>query len=189
MIIAGRARAPYLKRYALVKAMGKKFLEGVTFGAGFGLAFVLIIWLGFSFFVSKAPDRSDVSFSTSKPTEKSAEKAGPQFHELTIEEQIKKSSVIALARYETAPDGKKKAILKEFLKNEPGTTIYYNIGDEYPEGSYYPTESRGNHKNLIIFFTGSPASMKMSTTFSGDRIRSLGDIPLELFRSKCETNA
>lgn len=165
--------------------MGKKFLEGVTFGAGFGLAFLLVVWLGLSFFISKAPDRTGVSFSTSKPTEKSAE-SGPPFHELSIEEQIKKSSVIALARYETAPDGKKKAILKEFLKKDPGTTIYYNIGNEYPEGSYYPTEGRGKNEKLIIFFTGSPASMKMSTTFSGDRISGLSDIPLELFRSKCE---
>jgi hypothetical protein len=169
--------------------MGKKFLEGVTFGSGFGLAFLLIVWLGLSFVISKAPDKTGVSFSTLKPTEKSAKESRSPFHELTIEEQIKKSSVIALARYETAPDGKKKAILKEFLKRKPGTTIYYNIGDEYPQGSYYPTEGRGNNENLIIFFTGSPASMEMSTTFSGDRIRSLGDIPLVLFRSKCETNA
>jgi hypothetical protein len=169
--------------------MGKRFLEGVTFGAGFGLAFLLVLWLGLSFFITKAPDRTGVSFSTLKPAEKSPEESGPPFHELAIEEQIKKSSVIALARYETAQDGKKKAILKEFLKKEPGTTIYYNIGDEYPEGSYYPTEGRGDNENLIIFFTGSPASMKMSTTFSGDRIRSLGDIPLELFRSKCEPDA
>lgn len=169
--------------------MARKFLEGVTFGAGFGLAFLLVVWLGFSFFISKAPDRTGVSFSASEPTDKSAEESGPPFHELTIEERIKKSSVIALASYESAPDGKKRAILKEFLKKDPGTTIYYNIGDEYPEGSYYPNEGRGNNENLIIFFTGSPASMKMSTTFSGDRIRSLGDIPLELFRTKCKPNA
>lgn len=167
--------------------MGKKFFEGVTFGAGFGLTFLLVAWLGLSFFISKAPDSTGVSFSTSKPIEKSAEESGMPFHELPVEEQIKKSSIIALARYETAPDGKKKAILKEFLKKEPGTTIYYNIGDEYPPGSFYPTKGRGNNENLIIFFTGSPASMKMSTTFSGDRISSIGDIPLELFRSKCRT--
>lgn len=166
--------------------MGKKFLEGVTFGAGFGLAFLLVVWLGLSFFISKTPDRTGVSFTALKPA---GEEPGPPFHELSIEEQIKKSSVIALARYETAPDGKRKAIIKNFLKKDPDAVIYYNIGDEYPESGYYPTEGRNASENLIIFFTGSPASMKMSTTFSGDRIRGLGDIPLELFRSKCETGA
>jgi hypothetical protein len=39
---------------------------------------------------------------------------------------------------------------------------------------------------VVIFFTGSPASMSMSMSFSGDRIHGLGDIPLQLFKQKCE---
>ena len=38
----------------------------------------------------------------------------------------------------------------------------------------------------IAFSIGSMLStMKMSMSYSGDRIHSLGDIPLELFREKC----
>ena len=116
------------------------------------------------------------------------EKSGKPFHELSLEDQIKQASVIAIAKYQKSSDGKMKAIINEFLKKEPGTTIYYNIGDEYPGSSYYTKENTMYGDGIIIFFTGSPAIMKMSMTYSGDRIRSLGDIPIELFRKKCKDN-
>ena len=77
------------------------------------------------------------------------------------------------------------AKIKEFLKKESGTTIYYNIGDEYPTSSYYPKEGTRYGDGVIIFFADSPATMKMSMSYSGDRIHSLGDIPIELFKKKC----
>ena len=78
-----------------------------------------------------------------------------------------------------------RAIIKEFLKKESNTTIYYDIGDEYPSSSYYPREGTRYGDGVIIFFTVSPATMRMSMSFSGDRIHSLGDIPIELFKEKC----
>jgi hypothetical protein len=69
---------------------------------------------------------------------------------------------------------------------KPGTTFYYEIGDEFPGSSFYP-EGRTNYGDgLVIFFTGSPAMMRLSMTYSGDRIRSLGDLPLKLLREKCK---
>lgn len=108
---------------------------------------------------------------------------------MPIEEQIKASSVIALARYEKSADGKMRAIIKDFLKKAPGTTIYYDVGEEYANSSYYPKENTSYGDGVIIFFTGSPATMRMSMTFSGDRISGLGDLPLALFRKKCEQEA
>jgi hypothetical protein len=173
--------------------MISKFFEGLTFGAGFAISFLLIAWLGAGVVVpmlfttpGEATVRSGPSLSE-RPS--SFEEPGPQFHELPLEEQIKTASVIALARYELAPDGKQKAIIKEFLKKDPNTTIYYNIGDEYPGGSFYPKDKTSYGDGVIVFFVGSPASMRMSISYTGDRIHSLGDIPLQLFREKCEADA
>jgi hypothetical protein len=107
------------------------------------------------------------------------------FHELGIDEQIAQASVIALARYEPAADGEKKAIIREILKQDPGTEMYYKVGDEYAPASHFVASGTDYGDGVVIFFTGSPAMMMMSMGYSGDRIRGLGDIPIELFRQKC----
>lgn len=179
--------------------MFKKFTEGLVFGGGFGISFVFIWYIAayliYPMFVGPHIEKtvtkqlseieSQVSPSVSSRPEV-FERLGKQFHELSLEDQIKQASVIAIAKYEKSSDGKMKAIIKEFLKKEPDTTIYYNIGDEYPGSSYFPKENTMYGDGVVIFFTGSPASMKMSMSYSGDRIHSLGDIPIELFKKKCK---
>ena len=170
----------------------KRLLDGLLFGAGFAISF-LLIWAAASYWVvphlvashveqhgrfSVAPD---AHFQTSR-----AEGLTKPFHELGVDDQIKQSTVIALARYEPGPDGKRKAVIKEFLKKEPGTTVYYNVGDEFADASYYPKDNTDHGDGVIIFFTGSPAEMAESMTYSGDRITGLGDLPVELFRTKCQ---
>jgi len=108
-----------------------------------------------------------------------------QFYTLPIEEKIQSASLIAVASYEQAPDGRMKAIITDILKKDPGTVSYYDIGDEYSSSSYYPNEKSSYGDGVIIFFTGSPATMKLSMTYEGDRIRGLGDMPMALFRAKC----
>lgn len=169
--------------------MPRKFLEGLVFGTGFALAFVVIAWLAVSLLVPMTFHSSEPPVAMNSqglPPAPQAQESVPQFYELPIEEQIKQASVIGLARYEPSPDGKKKAIFREFLKKDQDATIYYAIGDEYPSASFYPKEGTSHGDGVIVFFVGSPASMKMSMTYTGDRIHSLGDIPLELFRKKCE---
>ena len=92
-----------------------------------------------------------------------------------------------MARFEPTADGRKKAIIRQFLKKAPDTTIYYSVGDEYPVASYYPSEGPMHGDGVIVFFVGSPAEMRMSMSYTGDRIQGLGDIPIELFKKKCET--
>ena len=36
----------------------------------------------------------------------------------------------------------------------------------------------------VVFFTGSPAMMQLAMSYSEDRIRGLGDMPLALLREK-----
>lgn len=181
--------------------MLKKFTEGLVFGGGFGISFIalwyLFAYLIYPMFAGPQMERTinskiseietNIQLSPST-TSKEFQKPAIQFHEMTIEDQIKEASVIALARFEPSTDGRMKAIIKEFLKKEEGTTIYYNIGDEYPSSSYHPKENTRYGDGVIIFFTDSPARMKLSMTFYGDRISSLGDLPLELLRTKCSTD-
>ena len=179
--------------------MFKKFTEGLVFGGGFGISFILLwyiaAYLVYPMFVGPQIEKTGSEqlsgIESQLPSSKSGRteitrKTGKPFYELGLEDQIKQASIIAIAKYEKSPDGKMKTIVKEFLKKEPGTTIYYKIGDEYPGSSYYPKENTMYGDGVVIFFTGSPATMKMSMSYSGDRIQSLGDIPIELFRQECK---
>ena len=183
--------------------MLKKFTEGLVFGGGFGISF-LALWYVAAYLITPMFVGSQIeqvanrhlsyldakTQSSISRTPETLRESGPPFHELKLEEQIKKSSVIALAKYEPSPDGKMKAIIKEFLKKEPGVTLYYNVGDEYASSSYYPKDKTSYGDGLVIFFVGSPAEMRMSMSYAGDRIRGLGDLPLELLKKKCkEPNA
>jgi len=181
--------------------MLKKFTDGLIFGCGFTISFLAIWYIAtYTLYprlissITKSANQQLSQEGFSIPSEQTAPDTKRQlskpFHELSVEEQIKNASVIALARFEKSPDGKMKAVIKEFLKKDPGVIIYYNIGDEYPSSSYYPNENRGYGDGVVIFFTGSPASMGMSVTYTGDRISGLSDIPIELFKQKCkEPNA
>lgn len=166
--------------------MFRKLLEGFVFGVGFTAALILVA-------VLVMPQLMPISFrSSDRPAPIASERisAVPPpdalgFHDLPVEEQIKRSSAIALARFEPAPDGKMKAVIREFLKKDPNTVIHYKVGDEFAAGSFYPSETRSHGDGEVIFFVGSPAAMRMSMTYSGDRIHGLADIPIELFRKKC----
>ncbi len=170
--------------------MIRKFFEGLLIGLGFWLALLVVGGIAMYLLASPqfSPIHPSVTFSQGElPPTQVQKDPGPQFHDLPIEKQIAMASVIALARFEPAVDGKMKAVFREFLKEVPDTTIYYSIGDEYPSASYYPSEGKVHGDGVVVFFVGSPADMRMSMTYTGDRIHSLGDIPLELFRKKCKT--
>ena len=177
----------------------KKFLDGLGFGTGFGISFS-VIWYISAYLIYPNLIEAQIEEGFKTPSNVSVEtnpsdtaisipqsfQSGKRFHELPLDEQISESTVIAIARYETSQDGRMKAVIKEFLKKKEGVKIYYDVGDEHSSSSFYPEEGTSYGDGVIIFFTGSPATMKMSMTFEGDRIRSLGDIPLNLFKEKCK---
>ena len=171
--------------------MFNKFINGLVFGSGFAIAFTIISYLGLSLLTNvkfnkqtySAPSNSEKTISSSP--QKLITPSTP-FHELSVEDKIKASSVIALMRYEKSPDGKVKTIIKEFLKKDKDVTIYYNVGDEYKSPGYYPKSEKIYDDGVIVFFQGSPATMRFSTTYYGDRIAGLSDLPVELLRKKCK---
>jgi len=165
--------------------MFNKFTEGLAFGGGFGVSF-LIVWYLAAYFISPMLIESQVYETTPQTsTQKDNKKPKVPFHELSNDNLIKQSSVIALAEFEPSADGRMKAIIKEFLKMEPGTKTYFKVGDEHPSSSYYPKEGLSHGDGVIIFYKGSPAKYKRTSSFYDGRIPSFGDIPLELFKKKC----
>ncbi len=176
-----------------------KFKEGLIFGGGFAISFIAI-WYMAAFFITPMVVNSQIedinkmqqSFTSSHAPTSSQEIVssipGKQFYELTSDEQIKTASVIILAKYEPAQDGKVKAVVSRILKKDDNVIFHYKIGDELTSASYYPRENTSYGDGLVIFFAGSPPSQKMSMSYEGDRIRSLGDMPLELFKNKCDAS-
>ena len=178
--------------------MLKKFSEGFVFGMGFSTSFMLVwyisAYLVFPRILGVQIQKTISKIESTVPHQSSSlpqsvGKPYKQFHELKLEEQIKQASVIAIVKYEKSTDGKTKAIIKEFLKKEPKTTIYYNVGDEVPGLSVNSDDEAIFGDGAIVFFTGSPATMKMAVTYTGDRIHGLGDIPIDLLREKCKEDS
>ena len=178
----------------------RKVLDGVLFGLGFGVTFLTMVYFGF-FFVSAPQMFESETFevspnsvtpgslggSTSLTERSTQEHDRSPFYELDIDDKIEYASVIALAEYRPASDGAMRAVITDILKKEEDVVFYYEVGDEYANGSYYPQENADRGDGLVIFFTGSPASTRSSMTYRGERITGLGDMPLKLLRQKCES--
>ncbi|MGP8033270.1 MAG: hypothetical protein ACLPQ6_03915 [Steroidobacteraceae bacterium] len=107
---------------------------------------------------------------------------------LPLEKQIEAASVIVITRYRKDGD-RHVCIISEILKQAPGTTFYYAVGDEFAEMSYYPKEGESHGDGQLMYFVGSPAEFRYSTSIQGDRITGLGGMPLDLFRAKLHATA
>lgn len=89
---------------------------------------------------------------------------------LTLEQKLGRTSAVLITSISS--DGQsKKAIVKDILKLSPGTTIFYEVGEEFPNSS---TDGDG----FLVLLTGSPASMQESYSIRDGRIRGLGDMPV-----------
>jgi len=176
--------------------MFRKFLDGVAFGTGFGIA-CAGLYLIASFVILPSLFDNNIS-SPDTPTVVSpddgqlssddgwADTDFDEFYNAPVDEQIESATAIALAEYVPSNDGRMRAVISEYLKQTAGVEPPYAVGDEHPRLSYYPTEGEIRGDGLVIFFAGS--RMMMSTTFRGGRISGLSDIPLDLFREKCSSN-
>ena len=102
-------------------------------------------------------------------------------HELSPEKMVARSSVILLVTY--LPEGARfKAVVAEFLKRDPAATVYYSVGEEFPELSYTPKAGETCGEGQVVFLVGSPAEMRSSYSFSSGRIGGLGGMPLTTLR-------
>ena len=107
------------------------------------------------------------------------------FYNWSVDKKIEKASVILLTEWHK--DGPKlKAMIKEILKIEPNTVLYYEVGQEFESQSLYPEEGTSYGDGQLVFMTGSPASMRVSTTYENGRLLGMGRMPIEILREKIE---
>jgi hypothetical protein len=110
------------------------------------------------------------------------------FHDWPIEKQVASASAIVLTKH--SDDGERlTSTVSEILKLAPGTTLYYKVGDEYKNGSRYLEKNVSYGDGEIIFFTGSPAQMRFSTSHADGRCRGLGDMPIETLKEIIATQS
>ena len=177
--------------------MLKRFLDGVIFGGGFAIAFVAV-WHLYTYYALPSVVESKLAtasrYDTLASSEQPSTSADPAtqvrletepFHEMPIDAQIDRVSVIAIARFEQDEKGQPIAVLDEILKKDDGVDFYYTVGEEMHSERFMAQRSHADSDGIVMFFVGSPARQKYSITYSGERISGLGDIPVRLFREKC----
>ena len=103
------------------------FLKGLVFGLG------LVVALSLSYGVYRVLSGFTLNPApAATPSESQAsdlDRTQPDFSDLSIEERIARSSVIFVARFEDAPDGKQRAIISEVLKRDDGAVFPFGLGD------------------------------------------------------------
>ena len=105
------------------------------------------------------------------------------FYHWPLDKKIERASVILLIEWDK--DGPMlKAMIKEILKIEPNTVLYYKVGQEFESQSLYPKENTSYGDGQLVFMTGSPASMRVSTTHENGRLLGMGNMPIEILREK-----
>lgn len=107
---------------------------------------------------------------------------GKQFHELTNEKKIKYATVILLTRHEKDSKGHVKSVISEVVKQKPGTELHYKVGEEFSPYGYAPSDETCAGDGEIVLMVGSPAQMRESSSYTGDRLDSMGGMTLAELR-------
>ena len=176
--------------------MVKKFLDGLAFGAGFGISivaiWVLASWVGsqlvsppvFSDTASPSAELRDQDVGSA--VEDSAIAFAERTSSLSLEERISEANEIALVKYEESDDGLMRAIVSEVLKQDPDSELGLDVGEEFFRMSFYPDPNERRADAEILVLADPSAKSWPSMSIYGTRIPSLGNMPLDLFREKIE---
>lgn len=172
--------------------MFNKFLSGLVIGLGFSISFVIVVSLYLKFMVPNqfSTQRMPITSESGAQLIRNEFPYIDNFHELPLDEKIANSTAIIVTKIEKNQDGIYESKVAEVLKQQEGVELYYSPGDIYDDYNDYNSFGDKNWKvphGFIVFMGGNPAQMQYSTSYSGgDRISSLGDIPMALLREKCE---
>lgn len=145
----------------------------------FGLQLLVVGWTTLRAFMWRSANVQPVSRAASKaPQDEQA--AAEEFQALPLEQKIAKASAIAITRYKR--DGNSlRPIITEIPKVRAGTKIHYQVGQELEVDSHQIEPGTDFGDGDVVFFTGNPAEMSQSFSYSHDRI-GYGDMPLGRLR-------
>lgn len=108
------------------------------------------------------------------------------FHKLTIDQKIEKSSAILLTEFGTSKEGELTNIIVEVLKKADGIDLYYEVGDEYQTYGRSAVDGKSDYIGEVVFMDRSPARTRYSVTYNDRGVRGLDNIALSLLRQKCD---
>jgi hypothetical protein len=155
--------------------MLKIFVKGIVFGVGFLVAVGLI---GYIFALINVDKKV-------MPSEKSE----ILWHNLTDDQKISESTVLAVARYSDAEDGSKIATIAEIYKDNPDIDFDYKVGENYQSLKYYPKSESHKKTGVVIFFAGSPPKYRHALYLYDDRVSGFGEMPLNVLIKKFKQDA
>lgn len=157
--------------------MMKRFWDGLVFGAGFGVAFTVVSFLSMTFLFPLTMDY--VSEEAPERFISSESEQSVKFHELSFEDKLRNASALIITRYENTEGGKTIAIVDQIYRSSPEVKIYFKVGDEYPDGSFYPEKNTKYGEGTIVVLVNSPADARYSSSLFSGRIGAYGDMPIE----------
>ena len=153
--------------------MFKTFVKGLVFGSGFSIA---LIAFGFvvSFYIK---DSGNIE------THQVYSDVG-EWQSLTDEEKITHASAVAIIRYSDGEEGQRLATIANVYKRNQDIVINHEAGEPWPSANYYPRYQHDDRTGAVVLYKGSPAKALSTWYMYGERISTLGDMPLELFIKK-----
>ena len=155
--------------------MLKIFVKGIVFGVGFLVAVGLI---GYIFALINVDKKVMPS-----------EKPEILWHNLTDDQKISESTVLAVARYSDAEDGSKIATIVEIYKDNPDIHFDYKVGENYQSLKYHPKSEFHKRTGVVIFFAGSPPKYRHALYLYDDRVSGFGEMPLNVLITKFKQGA
>ena len=106
------------------------------------------------------------------------------WHNLTDDQKISESTVLAVARYSDAEDGSKIATIVEIYKDNPDIHFDYKVGENYQSLKYHPKSEFHKRTGVVIFFAGSPPQYRHALYLYNDRVSGFGEMPLNILIKK-----
>jgi hypothetical protein len=159
----------------------QKIKTGSFYGLGFSLAVLGVAFLAFQFFAVRLPNPEEDVLGGKSP------------HEFSLDERIKLTTAIALAKVE-AIDGKPQCRVSELLKLAPDVSFNYKVGSVFsyckklmPSGDLIEGEA------MLIYFYGNPPDVRMVSFVKTDGETTTGDLSVselrKLIKSQDGSNA
>lgn len=113
----------------------------------------------------------------------------PRSLEQSLEQRLAQARLAIVVEYESEPDGRQRAVIRQFLRQSPDLPTPYKVGDEYPGASYFPRA--GQHRGdgaVLVLDLAAPHRMNSSVSIHGGRIPALGDITIEQLRERLSSD-
>jgi hypothetical protein len=104
------------------------------------------------------------------------------FYTWPVERQVAASTVIARGEWRIEGD-EYKCIIAEIIKRDPGVSFDYNVGDEFRKGNQRAMPHTTYGEGQVLFFGGSPPTLRFITAVDRGRLVGLGETTLDALRA------